>query len=450
MAAPADGAWHLIAAHQSLADAQVGLQRTADGVLHVAWGQGASSAGNDAALFSTPISRAGQVGARSTIASRWISIGDADLLSAPFGGLEVFFNGSHSSSGSDPLNGLLTSFAAASGTVWGAPSVVQNKDYAYLSTGASAVLTSSGTPLETWLNGGTPVVHRGLDPSTPDFAAGGQGTGANLATDLHSGATFLGWYGFRTRGAYWQAVDPSSGAPMGTAHQLSNSADVQPDYTSQRLPMVARPGGGVFVAADGSGSSGSSGELRLWRLGGGSFRLAKASGQAFETAALAAGPDGRLWVAWTRGETSGMFVRDSNQTLTGWSPVHRVPLPSGAIDVAQLDANAQTGRLDLVARFNPPSANQISLQTRQVLPALNFSAQPVRFDHHHRTTINFLVTDAGTPLAGATVSVAGERATTNAGGKASLTLGPYARRKRLAATAAHAGYYSASLTLRAA
>jgi hypothetical protein len=96
------------------------------------------------------------------------------------------------------------------------------------------------------LNGGTPVVHRGLDPSTPDFAAGGQGTGADLATDVHSGATFLGWYGFRTRGAYWQVVDPLTGQPLGTAQQLPNSANIEPDYINQRLPMVARPGGGVL------------------------------------------------------------------------------------------------------------------------------------------------------------------------------------------------------------
>jgi hypothetical protein len=447
-AAPACAGWRVIAANQPSGISQIGLQRTADGVLHLAWVRPASSrsAGN-AALFTTAIEPGGQLGQRSTIASGWSEIGDADLVRAPGGKLEVFFNAQHSGSPSDPLDGLISAFGNTSGATWGTPFLVTSKDSAYAGT-PSVALTPQEVPLESWANPTAyPVVHRALDPSTGDYLAAGQGEGPNLATDTRSGATVLAWYGFRTPGIFVQLVDAGSGSPIGAAHQLSNSSHDSSDFSGRRLPLVARPGGGLFVAAD-TGTFGVPREVRLWKLGGGSVRLASSSQYGFHNAALAAGSDGRVWVAWTRDHTAGIFVRGSNPSLTGWSPTRRISIPAG-VDVTELDADARAGRLDLIARFRPVSATQISLQATQVTPGLTLTAQPQTFSRRQRTTVRFTVTDGGTPVPGAIVQVGGSQAKTNASGTASLKLGPYSRAKRLTATATRPGYASARITLRA-
>src|SRR5579884_73019 len=449
VAAPACARWRVIAAYQSNGVTQIGLQRTDDRVLHVAWVRPASSrTAGDAAVFATAIKPGGQLGPRSTIVSGWTAIGDADLVAAPGGKLEAFFNGQHSLSSNEPLDGLISAFDSSLGSSWSAPFLVQNRDSAYLAT-PSVTLTQQGVPLETWTPPTAyPVVHRYLDPSTADFPAAGQGLGPNLATDTRSGATALAWYGFRTPGIFVQLVDGGSGAPVGKAYQLPISSRDSSDFSSQRLPLVARPGGGLFIAAD-TGPFGTPPELRLWKLGGGSDQLAGGSGHGFRTPALAAGPDGRLWVAWTRDGTPGIFVRNSNRSLTGWSPTRRVSFPGHVVEVTQLDADAQAGRLDLIARFRPLSASQISLQATQVQADLTFIAQPQSFNRRQRATIHFRVTDGGTPVSGAIVRAGGEQATTNSNGNASLKLGPYSWRKRVTATATRSGYAVATIVLRA-
>src|SRR5580700_8750210 len=76
--APAAGArrWTRIASGGMNVSDQVGLARTEDGVLHVAW----RHQGSTQELFQTPIAASGRVNSPVTILSGWASVGSPALV----------------------------------------------------------------------------------------------------------------------------------------------------------------------------------------------------------------------------------------------------------------------------------------------------------------------------------------------------------------------------------
>jgi hypothetical protein len=218
---------------------------------------------------------------------------------------------------------------------------------------------------------------------------------------------------------------------------------------SRREPIAARAGGGVFVA----GMSGypTLDRVLLWRLdasGAVAATLVATSEPNVSHAepAIAAAPDGRIWVAWLRPNPSGgrtIVARRSNRTGTVLGAAVTRTAPSGNA-VGTVNLSAQTGRLDLLAIMSTVS-NEKSLRHTQLLPGLTL----VRSGSARRRTprtyaVTFSVLDAGDPVAGARVNAAGRTATTAASGRATLTL----RRGRVRVTASRSGYVGASLSVR--
>ena len=80
---------------------------------------------------------------------------------------------------------------------------------------------------------------------------------------------------------------------------------------------------------------------------------------------------------------------------------------------------------------------------RQTKPALTLKA-PKKVKRKKKTTAKFRVLDAGAPVAGAKVKVAGEKGTTGDDGRVKIEIGPFAKKKKkVTARASKAGYTSA-------
>ena len=103
-AAPAAQAasWKRVTTPDGASSDEVGLARTADGVLHVAWHH--PTGPNTADLLHTVISAAGKVGATSPVQSGWTGFTNPALVVEPGGGLRVFWGGFRSTDSSDPQN----------------------------------------------------------------------------------------------------------------------------------------------------------------------------------------------------------------------------------------------------------------------------------------------------------------------------------------------------------
>jgi hypothetical protein len=376
------GSWDLVSTPVQSPISVIGLARTGDGVLHVVWQREPSSGG---ALMHSPISAGGSVGSATTIVTGWSAVGDAALVAEPGGGLRVFFSGIHSTTVGDPLFGLNTAVSPASGAQWTlTPASIATSDFAYARPPAVA-LAADGTPLESWYSGSTIVVHRGLSPATPDSEYPlPQATSIqpNLATDTQSKRMYVAWCDFGPSAGTWVAeVNTSTGAPAGPPRKLPGSTTTSQGQEHStcnlsspagRTPIAARPGGGVYVA--GAAGYPTQTTVVVWRLnpdGSAGEPITVASSPVQHShVALAAGSDGRLWVAWSEeggGAPPTIVGKRSDPSGMDFPDELRVAPPADTLQVNQLDLAPQADVGDLLARVTS-SANSVGLWHTQLAP----------------------------------------------------------------------------------
>jgi hypothetical protein len=82
-------------------------------------------------------------------------------------------------------------------------------------------------------------------------------------------------------------------------------------------------------------------DVLFWRVGSGTARVVGHSSSG-NHAALAAGPNGRIWVLWAK--ANRVFARRSNPAVNAFGATVSVGPPRGTIALYQLDAEARTGR----------------------------------------------------------------------------------------------------------
>ncbi len=418
----------------------VGLARTVDGDLHVAWHRRTPNGLYD--LLTTPISPTGAVGASVPVVSGWASIeGPTLVVEGDVGGqvLTAYFSGTPTTTTGDPHDGLDAAVSADGGRSWGllANAIAQGS---FVSARDTSVVGGYGGPsVQAWYAGEETVVHAGFDKSIPPQRGYGSGTDQSLARDA-SGAVLVGWCtGVQgPNGVFVQPVALSSGAPAGPAALMPGSTVVTNGVAetfcpaSTRVPLVARSGGGFYVVS----TDGQRHAVRVWRVGTASSATLAAGTSTKQQLALANAPQGRLWVGWM--EDGKLKLRRSNPAATVFGATVTVAAPPGDGGVYQLDLASQADRVDAVARSST-SDNVVALYHTQSYPGLSLSAT----GGHGRGS--FRVTDAGDAVAGAKVRVAGRTATTNGQGRASLRL----PRGRYTATASKARYVSATDRVRA-
>lgn len=444
--ATALGPWQQISTSAGPNIDEVGLVRTADGNLHVAWLQPGSGGTENLWHMSIPPS-GGVGGGAATIVQGWKSLSNPALAIGPGGTLEAFVGGIRSLDPGDPFGDMNLLTSTDGGTSW---TLQNNGDV--VAPGASAysspvaVAIAGATPFETWYGTSGVWVHAGISSATANTnyqSFGCCGYYSNLAVD-GTGATELAWYSNASGhlGVYTQAL-AADGSPAGSPAVMPGTATDSIEL--QRTPIVGRAQGGFYVAYPTGYPSFTA--VKLWKVGSGSATtVAKLNHSGGTPAAgLSVDPAGRIWVFWTNyvNDKPQVFATRSNPAVTRFGAIVPVGAPAGAGSAYSIDGNAGSGALDL---FSAIAVGQsTSTWYRHVYPGLSLAVSPasIRARRAHKVTLT--VTDAGVPVKGAAVKLAGHTGKTNGAGKLVLHVKAAGS---LTATASRAGYVSGTAKLR--
>ena len=373
-------AWHRISG-PSGAGSQLGLARTADGLLHVIWNRGTTGT----SIFETRVSPAGRVVGTSTVVTGWNGNGGLALLAMPDRSLRLFTPGT---------GGINTFTAPETGGRWTQQSgIAWGGAVAEASGVIGAALTKDGQPVTAWRGNAA----AGVPPdSIPQNGYQGGMTASFLATDGVSGAVVLsGETNSGQGGAYVQQILPSPGR-----RRLS-----PPLAKDWRVSASGRIGAAGVYFANADGKS-----VRLYRYGGGSRTLA---GGPYFSAAVCAGPEGRLWVAW--GDPTTVYASRTSRAAGAVEPVQKLRLPS-ANGLTFLQCEGSAGPLDLFANDGSGFSHT------HVLARLTVRTATSRTKAGAKVTIS--VRDAGDPVAGASVSIGGRHLRTGSTGAVTVALRP--------------------------
>ena len=446
-AAPSASAatWKRVTTPDGASTDQVGLARTGDGVLHLAWSH--PTGPNTEDLLHTVIGANGRIGTTNPIQSGWTGFTNAALVVDP-GGLRAFWGGFRTTESSDPQRETNTALSPDGGATWALQpgQVVPDGAQSYGSNTAATV-RPDGTTLQAFAGTLGTWVHAGLSPATPnhDYQApiGQYGYDPNLATDA-SGRTVMAWYSNATGHLGVLAQDVGADAsPVGSAATMPNTGDMQVGMLG-RTPLAARAGGGLYVAYP-TGYP-TSNQVRVWRIGAANApRIGRVAGSGSPAVAIAAAGDGRLWVLWTKGfGDPDVLARRSNRAATKWGAVVNAGHPRDAAQAYKLDASAAGVALDVLGNFNIGSTSTAVTSYRRILPGLTLKASPSRVRRGRETEVRFTVLDAGDAVPDARVRADGKAGTTNSRGQVTLSV---TSRRPLTARATHAGYTAAKKRL---
>jgi hypothetical protein len=353
---------------------QVGLQVTPDGLLHVVWTGRSATAGKDDLLHRV-VKAGGAVGARQTVEAAWSALNDPAIVYNPASGeLAIAFSGIRGASAGDPYQRMTLSTSLDGGASWALSPALIDPPSSTSWASAVAAIRAGGELYETWYGSSGVWVHRGVSPDSPAFdyqsGLGSFGYHSNFGLEK-GGALWLVWASNATgnSGLYAQMVDQTSGAPAGPLIKLPSSTTKWSgaqrfSMTLSRVPVVGRAkGNGVFVAYP-SGYP-TTGKVRLWRITAAkrtSMLIASSASTKDETA-IAAAPDGRIWVVWSErtGGRPKVVVRRSNATVTSFGPAKAYTVPSGYASVWHLAAAARGGKLDVMAHVGGGSKADATL-----------------------------------------------------------------------------------------
>jgi hypothetical protein len=411
---------------------EVSAARSADGVLHVVWKK-------DGDLAHTAIAATGKVGATTPIQSGWASTSDPAIVAVP-GGLRAFWGGIRTTDASETNTDFNTAFSADGGVSWQLTpgSIIPLGAQAYASD-ASATTLASGTPLQTYSGTLGTWVHSGLDPVSPNFnfqTAGNYGYDPGIASAA-DGTAMLAWFSNASafQGVLAQGVG-ANGAPSGPQVRMPGSQVLAGGGTLARTPIVARAKSGGYYVAYGLGYP-TADQARVWRVGSTKATLLDKT-ESNTKMALAADPNGRLWAIWTDGSFGSPHVlaARSNPQASEWGQPVDLGHAKTASQVYSVDANATAGAVDVFGQFGIGTTPGGATYVTRVQPGLTLKAK--KSDHAGTT---FTVTDAGDPVKGAKVKLAGRSGKTDKKGRVTLDA------RKGTATASADGYEDAKLTL---
>lgn len=435
--APAAGArrWTRIASGGMNVSDQVGLARSSDGVLHVAWRR----QGSTQELSQTPIVASGRVGSPVTIVSGWASVGSPALVGQGRV-LSAFFPGTATLTTGDPTYGLDLARSDNAGASWRlSPTAIARNQFAFASTPAAVGV--SGSFVQAWSGPDSTVVHTGLDPNVPPLGGYGSGTDQALAAAA-DGQVMVAWCNELAAGpsVFLAHVDPATGARIGDVVPLEASggcpADTRVALASFRdIVRNGRNGQPLFYVA----ASDEFGHVYVYvTTPQGHLVLIEAEpfGSVKQQIAISATPHGRIWVGWKDSATGDLVFRRSDPRDGYYGAAVTVHLPPGQT-ISQLALNAQDDRLDAIATTSDDN-NTVSLFATQVLPGLTLEPETAK------RTERFRVLDAGIPVRDATVKVARRTLTTDSSGYAMTRLPPGS----YTAAASKRGYVNASVQIR--
>jgi hypothetical protein len=434
------------------AGAQAGkLLRTPDGVLHAVY-MGEVNGFTSITYDHVAIAPNGSLVSSNKVMT-WPDLVVYPALVPHGTGLRLIFSGAGGPSPYDSVGAMYTA-TSTTGANWtlveGSMSQHTNANQNRGLATTSGTTLGDGTPVASWFYGSTVYWHVGVDPAVP--AASPDASFSLAAARTLSASEILRDPG---TGQIWAIYHVRSSGGGGTfARRIADSdgtADVGPELEApnstnlggrslrpflQALSATTGPGGGMYAAYCAGFPTCTS--IRLWRVGAArSISVPRSAGA--EEIDLAAAPDGRVWVTWCRGGADRrLFTVRTGPSVGRFGGARAVKVPGGTNWVS---SNAQATKLDVIV----PTGPGLTLAS-QLLPGLAFNASPTRFGAGH--TVTFRVMDAGTPVVGATIRLAGKVARTGPQGVAHIYLGTAIRPGAYPAVATAAGYAPARKRIR--
>ena len=206
----------------------------------------------------------------------------------------------------------------------------------------------------------------------------------------------------------------ADGSPVGGAATMPDTSDMKVGMLG-RTPLVARAGGGFYVAYP-TGYP-SQDRVRLWRIGSATRRWSAAcparqprGGDRRGRRRAAVGPRGRRASATP---TCSPAARTKRATQFG--AIVNAGHPKDAAQAYKLDASAAGGALDLLGNFNIGTSSSAVTSYRRILPGLTLAGPPGRAAQGRADRVRFTVLDAGEPVKGARVAAGGGSGRTDKG-----------------------------------
>lgn len=392
-----------------------------NGLLHLIYQTTAPGSAVPNGLATRWISNAGVLEPQTQALAGWTA-GRPGLTWLPNGSLEAVFGAI--SPGPSPTSSVWGISSSDGGATWSAPADVKSGGpLESLAYGADVTAQPAGkslVPVLTLPQAGGVVVQQGLGAGSPtqlvtdgsDNAAGD----VNSAVDAASGEVVVAWQSLAgSGGTYMRGVAPT----LGPAQQVPGEPRNQLVVAGRDL-LSAAPG--VFAAYTTDNT-----HVRLFRYGGGSVAVGAAPGVTAAVVGVATANDGRLWVMWGS-DGGGLALTRSNKAVTKFEPIQHLDYQPSTL--YRLAGDGRLGPLDLLVDEIPPATSgpvpAPGTFYARVLPVLSASVTVTAVKNKqgqviaHTLTVH--VTDAGDPVAGATVSAGGSTAKTNTAGVATLTL----------------------------
>ncbi|QIK74865.1 hypothetical protein [Nocardioides piscis] len=429
------GSWAPLTSSASPNFARASVTRTADGMQHVVWL--VDNADRTHNYEHTTISPTGTQGPVTRIlASDWSQLSTpVDLGVNGDGSLRLAFRGSIDGSTADffSYKGVYTAVSSDGGASWVVPREVLAKGTT--DGGVTMAHLPDGTPITGY--GDTGGFHWNVGV-VPEAALPGSTVqeftdhDAMAASLVASGASVHVVYeSHRGGGIFARQVWPSLGAPVrAPGSQTSTGAPVA---------VVDRPGVGpvaAYAIAD---------KVVLWDiLTGRTYSVRGMDGP--NNVALAALPDGHLWVA-AQGPI-GYTPRASRVAASGWN-IDRSPTrlddmySTFGLEVSSAGALRAEVVLTANAAGDPTRMHAQSVEAQMIL-----KASPRRWRVGRVQRVRFKVTDVDGAVAGVLVRAAGKRCSTNGSGKCQIRFRAYPRPKKIKARATKAGYVDTTVKLK--
>jgi hypothetical protein len=211
------------------------------------------------------------------------------------------------------------------------------------------------------------------------------------------------------------------------------------------VAISGRIGAAGIFAAYGAGTNPFDATPALWQVGAGKAKLVKGEKDGEHTI-LAPAQSGRLWMAWDRDER--IRALRTNGSANKFGAVVQVKPPAGTDTIYGLAGEGSGGGLDILALVD--TGQTLGYWHRRILPGLTLVASPKKVEAGKKVTLT--VTDAGSPVNGATTKLAlpgkDSQGKTNASGKAKLAVPKGTKPGRYKATAGAPGYAAGKTKVR--
>ncbi len=284
---------------------------------------------------------------------------------------------------------------------------------------------------------------------TLSLSHGGAVAMANNAAG--NGDTYLAFYRFFSKnaskdGVYAKDLTANS-APVRAPHSGTTTVDTFP-ISSQRT-AIASPnahGGGVYLTY--CTDKANCPTNLLWKVGAKSAITIPGTKLAVGLT-MSAGPDGRLWLAWYNETQNRVITMRTNKADTRFGPAHSFALPPKCIQDGNTHlalTSGNSGRVDL--GLSCLTGHSAIASVTQSEATLSVSANHGKITNTHANKVTFTVTDAGDPVAGAKVKVAGKTATTGKNGKVTVTFNKGAKPGTDTAIATATDYFNGTTTIK--